>query len=250
MPESTFVLTYDQIRQRVGHERGYRTEIAEWTEDEREKIEFCTRDGSDDFYNKSNHEWSFLTPLVEFTLEEGESELELPWDFGFVVDPAIYFDDNLGRTCRIVGDDQVLLKRQNQAGSSGRPVLAAVVVESKPGNITGQRSKLIYWPEASEDYTVQIRYSILGAALSAATPMPYGGAGHAGTILEACLAASERMDGNPMGSHSQTYQKLLEASKVLDRRNKPRVFRGQERYPKHRGRGWRESNIVTYIPGP
>lgn len=249
MPESSLALSYDDIRRRVGKERGYRTDIEDWEAQEKEDIEFCLRDGSDWFYLRANHDWSFLSPLATITLPDGEQEVELPWDFGFPTDECIYFEDMLGRSIRIVADGVILRKRQDNAGTTGRPMMAAVVTQSKPGIRVGQQSKLIYWPEADDDYTVQIRYSIIPAALSAATPTPYGGAQHAGTLLECCLAASERMDGNPSGPHGQTAMMMLESSRILDRKAKAKMMATNQRYPGKGGR-FKESNIVTYIPGP
>lgn len=224
MSESTLALTYDQIRQRVGKERGYLTDSTAWSAREKEDIEFCVRDGSAVFYTQSNYEWSFLTPLAEFTLKSGTTELDLPWDFGFPVDNVIYFDDHLGRNLEIVNDGMVLLKRQNLAQVSSRPRIAAVVTDGKPGVNVGQGSKLIFWPIADQDYLVQLRYAVLPNALTAATPIPYGGGAHAQTLLESCLAASERLDGIPWGPHAVIYAQALEASKAYDRRLKPRTI--------------------------
>ena len=245
MAQSTLALSYDEIRQRVAKDYGYRTTIADWTDQEIEDIEFSVRDGCDLFYTKSGHEWSFLEPFATITFLEGESEIELPWDFGFPIDQTIYFDDNAGCVCELVNDGTILLARQNAGSTSGRPMQAAIVVDTKPGFNVGQRWKLIYWPEANEDLDAQIRYSILPAALAPIAPMPYGGAAHAGTLMQACLAAKERRDGNPQGPHNQTYAVMLEASKQYDRRVKPRVLRGKGQL-----RRGRVSNIVTYVPGP
>ena len=242
MPESTLALTYDQIRQRVGYDRGYGTVIEDWNDQAKENVEFCLRDGSAMFYTQANYEWSFLSPLVTITIAADTSEMELPWDFGFTVDDCIYFDDSIGRSLKIVNDGVVLKYRQMSTTTTGRPAYAAILIEGKPGTITGQSAKMIFWPTSDTAYDVQIRYSIMPNALSAATPVPYGGAAHSQTILEACLAASERLDGTP-GVHNQLYAVALEASKTYDRRFKPRKIGN----PK--GEKWQPRNInpVTYV---
>ncbi len=244
MPESSLLLTYDEIRQRVGKDYGYRTTIENWTEQEKEDIEFCVRDGSDMFYTKSGHEWSFLEPFVGITILTAAIELELPWDFGFLVEDCIYFDDSPGRIMRIVNDGIILRHRQDNLNTTGRPMHGAIVVEGKPGGVSGQKSKLIWWPASDQDYDAQIRYSILPNALAVATPIPYGGAAHSGTIMQACLAAKERREGYPMGPHNQSYSQALEASKAYDRKIKPRVL------AKGRGSRGKVPNVVTYVPGP
>lgn len=245
MPESTLAMTYDEIRQRIGKDYGYRTVIEDWSDAEKEDIEFCVKDGCNLFYTQSGHEWSFLEPFASITIADGETELELPWDFGFLVDNYLYFDDSIGRTMRIVNDGRILQYRQNNNNTTGRPMYGAIVVESKPGVLFGQRSKLIWWPESDQDYTGKIRYSVIPGALAPISPTPYGGAAHAGTLMQACLAAKERREGNPMGPHNQTYIQMLDASKAYDRKLKPRMLA--------RGRGTdrgRETNVVTYVPGP
>lgn len=237
-------MTYDEIRQRVGKDYGYRTVIADWSDAEKEDIEFAVRDGSEMFYTKAGHEWSFLEPFVSITITSGSTELELPWDFGFPVEDCIYFDDSPGRTMRIVNDGIIMRNRQNSNNTTGRPMHGAIVVEAKPGGIVGQRSKLIWWPASDQDYDAQIRYSVLPNALAVATPIPYGGAAHSGTIMLACLAAKERREGNPGGPHNQSYGMALEGSKAYDRKIKPRVL------AKGRGDRGKIPNIVTYIPGP
>lgn len=247
MPQSTLTLTYDDIRKRVGRDRGYRTDIEEWTAQEKEDVEFCVRDGSDLFYNHANHEWSFLSPLVTLTISDASSELDLPWDFNFLVDNWVYYDDNIGQVMQIVNDGIVLIMRQNANGTTGKPSHGAIVTESKPGTLLGQRSKIIFWPEADQAYTVKVRYQILPDALKAASPMPYGGAVHAGTILQACLAASERLDGNPMGPHNQAYAQMIETAKATDRRLKPRVL-GSRQMSGGKWEPW-TTEPVTYTPG-
>lgn len=255
MPESTLVLTYDQIRQRVGDLRGYGTTIADWADAEKEKIEFCVRDGSAMVYTQANHEWSFLAPLATVTLKSGASDLELPWDFGFITEHTVYFEDSVGFTMKIVNDAVILRQRQDNSTTTGRPYLGAIVTETKPGIQFGQRSHLIYWPVADANYDVNLRYQVLGSALSAATPMPYGGAAHANTILEACLYASERLDGIAQGPHAAMYAQALELSKAFDRRVKPRMF-GYGVWDYRTGRygpvapwGPDNTNTVSYTPG-
>lgn len=248
MAESTLALSYDDIRKDVAELRGYRTTPGDWEEYEIEVIDKCLRIGSAMFYTQAGHEWSFLAPIATVILADGTSESDLPWDFGFPVDDMVYFA-SVGATMRLVNDGVILLKRQNETDATGRPVYGAIVSEGKPGFAIGQSSKLIFWPEADDDYTVNLRYSILPGALNAKTPMPYGGAAHANTVRLACMAASERQDGNPQGPCNLEYMAALEQSKIHDRRLKPRMIGGKKRYPDQHGR-FRESNVVTYVPGP
>ena len=240
MPESSLALSYDEIRMRVADHRGYGLDSDKWDADQRERIDFCLRDGSRTFYTQANHEWSFLEPLAQMTIASGASELELPWDFGFITDD-IYFEERWGHTIRIRSDGEVLVKRQHDSVTSARPLIAAVVPAANPEINHGQKFKLIFWPTAASAYVVNIRYAITPNALTPQTPFPYGGAVHAQTILEACLAASERVYGVP-GMHNQIYAIALEQSKIHDRRLKPRTLGYNSNGP--RGIRWQPRNMT------
>lgn len=241
-------LSYDDIRKRVGYERGYGMTIADWADngDAVTIIENCLRDGANMFYTQAGYEWSFLTPLASMTIKDNSNEMDLPADFNFLVDD-IYFDDNSGCTLKIRSDGEVLWKRQQDSTSTGKPTIAAVVADGGPTVNHGQTSKLIFWPTADIDYDVQVRYSLNPMALGAKTPYPYGGAAHAQTFLEACLAASEKMDG-VVGRHTQDYPIVLEASKMHDRRLKPRTLGYNGNGTDRRGRLVIRPTTVTYNP--
>jgi hypothetical protein len=77
------------------------------------------------------------------------------------------------------------------------------------------------FPTPDQAYQIKVTYSILPDALSATTPIPYGGAAHAETILEACLSvAEERLDNDP-GVHAQAFAARLAASIAQDKRHRP-----------------------------
>lgn len=247
MAESTLALSYDDIRKRVGKERGFRTVIEDWTDDQQEEVEFCLRDGSSMFYTQANYEWSFLTPLQSLSIAATNAEIELPRDFNFLVDQEIYFSDNWGTTIKVMNDAMVLMKRQRDPTGTGRPLIAAAVVDGGPMLSEGQTWKLIFYPISDAAYTIRVRYSVMPNSLGPMNPFPYGGPAHSQTILEACLAASERLDGKPE-MHNQLYAAALENSKALDRRLKPRTlgYNGN----RQRYRGWfLEPTNVTYTPG-
>jgi len=253
MSQSTLALSYDDIRERVGQERGYGRVKKDWTDngDAVARIEDCMRDGTRMFYTQANHEWSFLTPLQSMTILTGTSELDLPADFGFAVD-KIYFDTQPGLWCLPLvyrNEGEVLLKRQWDSAFTGRPRLAAVVADGGPTVNNGQTSKLIFWPVADLDYAIQIRYSVTPNALGPGGPYPYGGAAHSQTLLEACLAASERQDGMP-GPHNAIYASALENSKAYDRRLKPRTLGNEMRLDRrYHGRDYyapRNTTPVTF----
>lgn len=249
MPESSFATTWQEISEDVGFLRGFRTDTTVWSDEERRIVNKVLKDGSNLFYNQSNHEWSFMQQTVPLTLISGAQDFELPFDFGFLADQTIYFADNVGQQMKVVNNGVINLRRQNNANTTGRPIEAAVVTEAKPGGVVGQRSMLMYWPVADQNYDIKIRYTVLGDALCAKTPVPYGGAAHSRTIKLACLAASEQMDGNPQGPNNLMYAQALEVSKAYDRKVKPRTLG----YPAYAWgtKQWQPYAVepVTYTPG-
>tara|TARA_R110002110_G_scaffold93689_1_gene243565 strand:- start:243 stop:605 length:363 start_codon:yes stop_codon:yes gene_type:complete len=72
------------------------------------------------------------------------------------------------------------------------------------------------YPKPDKAYTLSYRYHALPNQLTAANPYPMGGAAHAETILESCLAVAEsRMDNNA-GIHAAAFQQRLAASIAFD----------------------------------
>lgn len=242
MPDSNLSLTYDELRQRIGKERGHGTDIERWSDSEKENIEFIIKDALRTFYSGSGYEWSFLKPLAELTIANGTTSLVLPADFGFLIG-NIYFDEPAFSTpLMVVGDVQDILRMRQQSETSGRPSIAAFSVMGAPGQTHNQRQTLEFWPEASDSYDLVCRYSVLPDALSSTSQYCYGGQMHAETIKEACLAASEKFDG-VQGLHSQLYMQCLNASITNDRKLKPQSLGMNGRLALGYG-----NQTVTYVP--
>jgi hypothetical protein len=222
MPESNLAVNYTELRMRIADHRGYGLDADLWNEEQTQMIDFCLMDGSRTFYTQSGYEWSFLSPVVSMAIAEGDTEIEMPSDFGFLTDD-LYFDDDWGNKIVRRNAGEVLMQRQQDSTSTGRPVMVAEMPGDGPGINRGQRTKLIFWPIAGQAYTLQVPYTIIPNGITAQNPFPYGGAAHAQTMIESCLAASERLYGVP-GLHNQLYAMALETSKQHDRRLKPRTM--------------------------
>ena len=216
-------LTFDKIRQRIGLKRGYGSTIADWDDDQKELVEQFVADGLDMFYNQSSYEWSFMAPIVTLKIPDGTTEIALPASFGFLAGD-IYFESSVAAAVplEVRNAGEVLLARQRDSSTTGRPQCAAID-ERAPSELHGQRKYLIFWPEADDDYTVTLRYTVLSDALSSSNPFPWGGAAHTQTILQACLAKSEQFDGT-IGIQTQLYMLSLAASKDYDRRVKAQTL--------------------------
>lgn len=222
MANDTLALTFDEIRQRIGVKRGYGSVIADWSTEAAELVEMFVKDGPAMFYNQASYEWSFMTPVASLVIPDGTTEIALPASFGFPSGEIFFTDSSSVQPLEIQNAGKVLVRRQADDTSTGRPQFCAID-EREPGMTHGQRKFLIYWPESDDDYTISLRYSVLPDALSAKNPYPWGGPAHAQTILQACLAKSEQFDGE-IGIHTQLYQAALEASKDYDRRVKAQTM--------------------------
>jgi hypothetical protein len=224
MAESTLAATWDELRKRVAFDRGFSTDPDSWSDDQVYIIETCLRDGARLFYKPGPaggqpHEWSFLKPPFELTLPEGEEDIPLPADFGFLMGDLYFIDPTVStaQPLQMRNYGQLLMRRQQCPDSSGRPDVAAIVGTDAPTATRGQRFKLMIHPIPDQEYSVEGRYSVLPSALDTTHPHPYGGAAHAQTLIYACLKASESLSGTP-GPHSARFVECLAASIEHDRR--------------------------------
>lgn len=232
-------MMYSDIRKEVGHLRGYGLDIDEWTAEQKELVELILKRGTNKFYTGASYDWNFLKPLVTLTILDDSESLLLPVNFAYLIG-EIYFDGSNAGCPLAVENEAVVFRRRNSAvTSTGIPQFACITPEA-PGSTHGPRQLLSFWPTADQDYEITFRYSVLPEALSTAQPYPYGGQAHSNTILEACLAASEQMDGN-LGIHTILYSQALSGSIEHDRRTKAQALGTENRLR----RPYRYSNIIT-----
>lgn len=230
--------TYNEIREEVGLLRGYGTDITAWSTEQAKHVEIALRRGTEKFYKGAGHDWNFLKPLETLTLPDGSQELLLPKSFAYLIG-QIYFDgSNAGCPLKVENDAVVLRRRNSAVTATGIPQYACIT-PTETGQTHGQRQLLSYWPTADQDYTITLRYSLLPEALSTSNPHPYGAEYHSNAILEACLSASEQLDGN-LGIHTILYQQALAGAMELDRKTKAQSLGHEKRLQ----RPYRYSNIV------
>jgi hypothetical protein len=241
MAQSNLSLTFHDIRRIVGERRGYGVTVSEW-EDNAEcvsVVDYCLERGARMFYTQSAHDWSFFKPISLLEIPSGVSEIPLPGHFGYLMG-RLYFtsDSDVCHTLKVENVGKVLRRRQENDETTGPPERAAID-ERRPG-ADGQRKYLVFWPITDQAYTVKGQWSILADKLSTADPHPWGGAAHAETILQACLAASEQRD-NEIGVQTALYKEALAASIEYDKKVKPQTLSDDE------DRGVRVPH-VTYTP--
>jgi hypothetical protein len=129
---------------------------------------------------------------------------------------------------------------------TGPPMLAALSPLKGTTGIAGQRFILHMFPAADQNYTLQAQYYINPDYLSGAFPFAYGGAPHAETILESCLAIAEQRRDDAMTVHTAKFKERLLASISMDRRLKPQKL-GLNR-DESDTRQWQRSDVHWWAP--
>jgi len=222
--ESTLSMNLTSLRKELGwFWLGERT-AANWTADEITQLDDMIASGLRNFYHPpptqntpKGYKWSFMEPTTTLSLVADTADYTLSANFGGLIGEMTYSaDDNRWFPIETTGEHRIRTLRQRDYSSiSSDPKLAAVRPISSSGS-NGQRFQLMLYPSPDKAYTLSYRYHALPNQLTAANPYPMGGAAHAETILESCLAIAEsRMDNNA-GIHAAAFQQRLAASIAFD----------------------------------
>jgi hypothetical protein len=105
--------------------------------------------------------------------------------------------------------------------TTGRPQMCCQEPLKGTSGLLGQQFRLKIWPVADQAYTIQFQYYLNPDALTGAFPYCYGGAQHAETILESCLAIAEERLDDTSEVHGAKFKERLAASISKDRTQKP-----------------------------
>jgi hypothetical protein len=239
----------------LGYGRGEAFGDTAWSAQQEAVIESCVKSGIRQFYfpppvdNGATYDWSFLTPTVSLSLASDASTLLLPADFGGMEGTMTLSTSGSQVSWPITLTGEGLIRQQFAAAPSatGRPMYAAVEPLKGTSAKKGQRFQLYVWPTADQAYTLRATYYILPNYLTGDQPYCYGGAAHAETILESCLAIAEQRFDDARAVHSAKFMERLHASIGIDRKHKPQnmgrnrdLSDGREYYPRH------ANNSVTY----
>lgn len=214
----------------LGWGRGERFDDVPWDDDQKKNVIRYVKSGLRTFYyppliDGVQYEWSFLKPLGSITLAADEQYVNLPEDFGgmtsvLTVSPSgstVYQPFAL----RLMLEAAVRQSHAQLPTTTGRPVQAALLADLPPTLTKSNRQRLWIFPIADSDYTIEFQYQILPDMLTGALPYAYGGALHAETILESCLAQAElKGDDQGEGPHASKFRERLAASIAQDRKFK------------------------------
>lgn len=254
---TTLDIRYHDLVKQIGNVMGIGWDDGAWSVEERRRVDMAIHSGLRSFYHpvplpgeRSIHEWSFLRPIETITTESGVNTYDLPSDFASIDGPMTFAPDVTvwPKPIEIVAEHQIRVKL-SEVTDSRRPEIAAIRPKSASGS-TWTHYELLLWPNPDAAYVLTYRYMVNIDALSSANQYPPGAQTHAETILESCLAAAERLLGEP-GQHSARFMQLLIASVLADRAASSPEFLGYNGdrsdvptvWPNARYPG---DNIVTY----
>jgi hypothetical protein len=237
MAESSLSIAYYELANRVGRFLGYPNDLIRLSpkgltksqEFQRGRLRDVLTSGLRQFYfppvvqgMASPTSWSFMHPTGTVVLPVGANKFQLPDDFGGIE----------GRVTLAPSQSQVWwpLEVRNESAiramfaafpeTTSRPQMVAVAPLVGTGATEGQRFEMVVWPAADQQYELQFQYYLLPDALDGSKPYAYGGAAHAETLLESCLAIAEQMIDDMPGVHTAKFQERLIASIGMDQKFK------------------------------
>ncbi len=148
-----------------------------------------------------------------------DGSYQLPDGFGGLIGKPVFSGEETQHgPLPIIGEHQIY-ERQQRSTDAGRPTAVALRprLQSTITASVGQRWELLVDPIPDAVYTLKYRYQILPDNISSGVAFALGGAAHASTILEACLAAAELMLNGGYGPHYGEFLTQLASSIEYDR---------------------------------
>ncbi len=253
MAESSLAAAYKDLTGDVGHFLGYGRGAdngdTAWTTPQQRNIDRCVKGGLRNFYF-SGIEWSFLKPVAALTLAAESQTVELPDDYGGS-EGRITVSTSSADSWQPLDFGPIGAVYQKHAlypSTTGWPECCCEEPIKGTGPTQGQRFRLRVWPIADQAYTLKFQYYVLPDYLSGAFPYVYGGAMHAETVLESCLAVAEKILDDQATVHAAEFQMRLAVSKDLDARQKPQHlgYNGDRSDMRGSRREWRDWPTVTF----
>jgi len=257
MAESSLNDLYMDIAGDIGVYLGWGSKPTDWDDDQFDRIKRYLKSGLRTFYfpppiDGVQYEWSFLKPVATLSLATDEQYAALPEDFGGVTSPITVLASgstvHQPQPLRLTLEAAIREQYAAMPTTTGRPVMAALVADIVPTLKRSNRQRMWFWPIANGDYSIQFQYQIIPEMLSGNLPYAYGGAQHAETILEACLAQAElKGDDQADGPHAMKFRERLSASIAQDRKMTA-AFAGYNGDRSDAYEGGRTLNRRSYFP--
>jgi hypothetical protein len=218
--EADLGVTYGQLRSEIARYLGWTRDFTEWTTEESATIEDLIRNGLRQFYwpgplqDGNTIRWSFLSPQATITLADANSVYQLPADFGGNARSFSYEADSAIPPPTEISEQQIRLLRSSK-GEWGSPSYFAIRPKSSTG-MAVQTWEIVFYPTPRTAHTLTYRYDIVPPMLSELAPYPLGGAMHAKTIIESCLALAEEWSSDKSGLHRERFAAYMANSAKID----------------------------------
>lgn len=189
------------------------------------------------YYPPNNHHWSFLIRRTSFTTtvtSPTTKKWELADDVGGLIgEPALYqwgegaSVANQWQKIKIIPWEEYALLIQ-QTETTGQPEFGSLIQEVSSGGDSTESNRwyLYLYPIPDAAYKIYYRYHVLPPAIDGSTvKYPIGGAQHANTILESCLAFAEALVNDEVSIHRNLFQANLVSSIAFDSKfSQPEYF--------------------------
>lgn len=225
----TRALTYGelsaQVGQFLGHGRGEEFGERAWDTQTAAEIDACVQSGYMRVIKPpilknqtSAHNWSFLHPSGSVTTTADSATVLLPSDFAGL-EGAVVAED--GVTLRQMSESMVRQMHSANTTSDGAPQAFALTIDKTTTPTTDQRHRFYLFPTPDDAYTLNFTYYCLPEKLSAARPIPLGGAELSEAILQSCLAVAEERRDATRGVQYLAFQEQLASAISLDRNRQP-----------------------------
>lgn len=210
-------ITYDRLRREVGRYLGFDRDPDEWDATQALDVADIIQSGLRSFYwpvsPEGRYTWSFLRKQGTITTVSGTWNYALPDDF----EGSMSGLTGGGRRIKRVPEEE-LVSIVGQNNKSGRPEFGAIrAVQPSEGD--RMRYEVLLYPVPDAAYEFTYRYSISPSELSELNQLHLGGSAHSECVLEACLAAAEKVlrpEQGP-GVHAALFQQLLQGAMQIDR---------------------------------
>lgn len=198
------------------------------------------------------YDWSFLHPTASLDLPNAAKQLQMPDDFGGFEGELTCFPAGSPQTAkpwsmRLYNEGKIREMFSTTPTAQGPPMFGGLSPIKGTTQVSSTRTNLLIFPAADQEYTVQFQYYILPDYLTGNNPYVYGGAAHAETILESCLAIAEQRMNMMPPVHSAKFMERLAASIGMDRKNKAQVL-GYNGDGSDQGRWGRYANHWNFPP--
>ncbi|MEM9354587.1 MAG: hypothetical protein AAGB04_00095 [Pseudomonadota bacterium] len=210
---------YDQIRRYVARFIGAGRSSSNWSAEHQQDIDDALASGLRAFYwptlaDGTRYTWSFLQADGKVLIPANQDAAELPPDFSGLTQAFV-----AGQRLSLVAEER--LRTIADAESKVGDPLYCAVRSADAKSAVGDRSSdvLIVFPTPEKATQVTFRYATEPEKLSSENPFPLGGVLHGETILEACLAAAEKILNPEAGEalHAKKFAECLAASVDSDR---------------------------------